>query len=47
MTEEHRRKLENEAKSWLQIQTHKSALEIGAGIVMKISLSLLVLFLSI
>ncbi|CAF4437336.1 unnamed protein product, partial [Adineta steineri] len=32
ITEEHRRKLENEAKSWLQIQTHKSALEIGAGI---------------
>lgn len=31
MPEEHRRKLENEAKSWLQIQTHKSALEIGAG----------------
>ena len=31
MAEEHRRKLENEAKSWLQIQTHKAALEIGAG----------------
>jgi len=31
MAEEHRKKLENEAKSWLQIQTHKSALEIGAG----------------
>lgn len=31
MSEEHRRKIENEAKSWLQIQTHKSALEIGAG----------------
>ena len=37
MIEEHRRKLENEAKSWLQIQTHKSALEIGAGIKIKIS----------
>ncbi|CAF4482773.1 unnamed protein product, partial [Rotaria sp. Silwood2] len=32
MPEEHRRKLENEAKSWLQIQTHKSALEIGAAV---------------
>ncbi|CAF3891149.1 unnamed protein product, partial [Rotaria sordida] len=32
MAEEHRRKLENEAKSWLQIQTHKSALEIGAAV---------------
>ncbi|CAF1438227.1 unnamed protein product [Adineta steineri] len=32
ITEEHRRKLENEAKSWLQIQTHKSALEIGAAV---------------
>jgi hypothetical protein len=36
MAEELRRKLENEAKSWLQIQTHKSALEIGAGIIIKI-----------
>jgi hypothetical protein len=36
MAEEHRRKLENEAKSWLQIQTHKSALEIGAGIELNI-----------
>ncbi|CAF1669432.1 unnamed protein product, partial [Didymodactylos carnosus] len=26
MPEEHRRKLENEAKSWLQIQTHRAAL---------------------
>ncbi|UJR14936.1 hypothetical protein I4U23_001918 [Adineta vaga] len=32
MSEEYRRKLENEAKSWLQIQTHKSALEIGAAV---------------
>jgi hypothetical protein len=38
MAEEHRRKIENEAKSWLQIQTHKSALEIGAGIKIKISI---------
>ncbi len=38
MSEEHRRKLENEAKSWLQIQTHKSALEIGAGIELILSI---------
>jgi hypothetical protein len=38
MSEEHRRKLENEAKSWLQIQTHKSALEIRAGIELNIFL---------
>ncbi len=31
MLEEHRHKLENEAKSWLQIQTLKAAIEIGAG----------------
>ncbi|UJR31743.1 hypothetical protein I4U23_019221 [Adineta vaga] len=31
MTEEERRKLENEAKSWLQIQTLKVATEIGAA----------------
>jgi hypothetical protein len=31
MTEEHRHKLENEAKSWLQIQTIKAAIETGAG----------------
>jgi hypothetical protein len=31
MSEEHRHKLENEAKSWLQIQTFKAAVEIGAG----------------
>jgi len=32
MPEEHRHKLENEAKSWLQIQTYNAAVEIGAGI---------------
>lgn len=32
ISEEHRRKLENEAKSWLQIQTLKTAIEIKAGI---------------
>lgn len=44
MFEEHRRKLENEAKSWLQIQTHKSALEIGAGMFILLHLSTLILF---
>jgi hypothetical protein len=39
MPEEHRRKLENEAKSWLQIQTHKAALEIGAGIAFHLPIS--------
>ncbi|CAM2720415.1 unnamed protein product [Rotaria socialis] len=32
MSEEHRRKLENEAKSWLQIETFKAAVEIGATV---------------
>ncbi|CAF4338623.1 unnamed protein product, partial [Rotaria sp. Silwood2] len=32
MLEEHRRKLENEAKSWLQIQAFKAAIEIGATV---------------
>jgi len=32
MSKEHRHKLENEAKSWLQIQTYKAAIEIRAGI---------------
>lgn len=31
MSEERRRKLENEAKSWLQIQTLKTAIEVKAG----------------
>ena len=31
MAKEQRCKLENEAKSWLQIQTLKAASEIGAG----------------
>ena len=31
ISEENRRKLQNEAKSWLQIQTLKSAIEINAG----------------
>ena len=31
MTDEQRCKLENEAKSWLQIQTLKAASEIGVG----------------
>jgi hypothetical protein len=31
MSEEQRHKLENEAKSWLQIQTTKAAVEIKAG----------------
>lgn len=30
MLDEHRRKLENEAKSWLQIQTFKAAVKVGA-----------------
>ncbi|CAF5084565.1 unnamed protein product [Rotaria sp. Silwood1] len=31
MFEDHRRKLENEAKSWLQIQVFKAAVDIGAS----------------
>ena len=31
MLEEERHRLENEAKSWLQIQTFKSAFDIQAG----------------
>jgi len=31
MSEDERRKLENEAKSWLQIQVQRSAIDIRAG----------------
>lgn len=31
MSEERRNKLENEAKSWLQVQIFRAALETGAG----------------
>jgi hypothetical protein len=37
LPEEHRRKLEDEAKSWLQIQSHKAAVETGAGMCLFIS----------
>lgn len=33
MSEEDRHQLENEAKSWLQRQTLKSAIDIGAGMI--------------